>query len=282
MDKVAVDGLTLEYEIRGAGEPVVFIHGALIADTFRPLLTEPSLAKGYQLVLYHRRGYERSSPVPSAIGVAEQAADCRALLRRLGITHAHIVGHSYGGCIALQFALDYPAVVHSLTLIEPALAVGTTGEAYRNALAQGQQRFREQSPADVVEAFLKARWGAGYRRAVVDGIVPGAFAQAVRDAATWFESEVSGWLDWHFGEPEARRISQPTLAVLGGDSNALWSRFGEVQNLLLRWMPRAEGAAIPATTHFLQMQEPGATAEALARFFMRHATKSSISRSATD
>ena len=274
MDKLVVDGLTLEYEIRGAGEPVVFIHGALIADTFRPMLTEPSLAKGYQLILYHRRGYARSSPVAGAIGVAEQAADCRALLRRLGITHAHIVVHSYGGCIALQFALDYPAVVHSLTLLEPALAVGTTGEAYRNALAQGQQRFREQSPADVVEAFLKARWGAGYRRAVVDGIVPGAFAQAVRDAATW--------LDWHFGEPEARRISQPTLAVLGGDSNALWSRFGEVQNLLLRWMPRAEGAAIPAATHCLQMQEPRATAEALARFFMRHATKGSISRSATD
>ena len=273
MDKVVIDGLTLEFEIRGAGEPVVFIHGALIADAFRPMLAEPSLAKGYQLVLYHRRGYEGSSPVAGAIGVAEQAADCRAVLRRLGITHAHIVGHSYGGCVALQFALDYPAVVQSLTLIEPALAVGTTGEAYRNALAQGQLRFREQPAADVVEAFFKARWGAGYSRAVVDGIVSGAFAQAVRDAATWFESEVPGWLDWHFGEPEARRITQPTLAILGGDSNALWSRFGEVQDLLLRWMPRAEGAVMPATTHFLPMQKPGATAEALARFFVRHATK---------
>lgn len=269
MDTAVVDGVTLEFEVRGAGEPVVFIHGALIADTFRPMLTEPSLAKGYQLVLYHRRGYEGSSPVAGAIGLAEQAADCRAVLRRLGVTHAHIVGHSYGGCIALQFALDYPAVVHSLALIEPALAVGTTSEAYRNALVQGQQRFRKQPAADVVDGFLHARWGAGYSRAAVDGIVPGAFAQAVRDAATWFESEVSGWLDWHFGEPEAKRITQPALAVLGGDSNALWSRFGEVQDLLLRWIPRAEGVLIPATTHFLQMQEPAATAEALARFFMR-------------
>ena len=128
MDKAVVDGVTLEYEARGAGEPVVFIHGALIADTFRPMLTEPSLAEGYHLVLYHRRGHEGSSPAAGTIGVADHAADCRAVLRGLGITHAHIVGHSYGGCIALQFALDYPAVVHSLTLIEPALAVGTTGE----------------------------------------------------------------------------------------------------------------------------------------------------------
>ena len=44
MKRAGVDGMTLEYEVSGSGEPVVFIHGVLIADTFRPLLTEPSLA----------------------------------------------------------------------------------------------------------------------------------------------------------------------------------------------------------------------------------------------
>ena len=64
---------------------MVFIHGALIADTFRPLLAEPSLAGRYRLILYHRRGYAGSSRAPEPVSVAQQAADCRALLRYLGV-----------------------------------------------------------------------------------------------------------------------------------------------------------------------------------------------------
>ena len=94
MDKVVVDGIMLEYEVSGTGEPAVLIHGALIADSFRPLLTEPVLAHQYKLIMYHRRGYagSRSSSVP--VSIARQAADCRALLRHLGVERAHVVGHS--------------------------------------------------------------------------------------------------------------------------------------------------------------------------------------------
>ena len=45
---------------------MVFIHGAFIADTFRPLLAEPSLAGHYRLILYHRRGYAGSSRASGA------------------------------------------------------------------------------------------------------------------------------------------------------------------------------------------------------------------------
>jgi hypothetical protein len=50
MDKVDVDGATLAYEVSGTGEPVILIHGALIAEAFRPLLTQPSLGRGYKLI----------------------------------------------------------------------------------------------------------------------------------------------------------------------------------------------------------------------------------------
>ncbi len=56
MKQASVGGITLEYDVSGSGEPVVLIHGALTADTFRPLQTEPAL-KQYQIVSYHRRGY---------------------------------------------------------------------------------------------------------------------------------------------------------------------------------------------------------------------------------
>jgi len=247
---------------------VVFIHGAFIAETFRPLLTEPSLTGHYRLILYHRRGYAGSSRGSEPLSVAHQASDCRALLHHLGVGRAHVVGHSYGGDVALQLAIDTPGVAHSLALLEPGLMVGASAQAYREALARGAERYREAGAAVVVDEFLKARW-PGYR-STLERVLPGAYAQAVADAETWFERELSGQLDWSFGEAEARRISQPTLSVLGGESDALWSRFGETHRLLLGWLPHAEGFVLPGATHFLQIENARGLAEVLAAFWARH------------
>jgi pimeloyl-ACP methyl ester carboxylesterase len=267
MERAALDGITIEYEDSGAGEPVVFIHGALIADSFRTLVAEPSLGERYRLITYHRRGYEGSASGPSPARVEEQAADCKGLLRHLGVERAHVVGHSSGGCFALQLALDAPETVHSLVLLEPALMVGASGQSYRESLARGTRRYREAGAATVVSEFLEARC-PGYQ-VWLEKLLPGAFEQAVANARTTFEMD-TGHLDWHFGEAEARRIAQPALSVLGGESEALWARFGETHRRLLDWMPNAEGIVVPGVTHFIQVEKPRATAEALASFFGRH------------
>jgi len=271
MEQAKTDGAALEYDVAGTGEPVVFIHGAFIAEAFRPLLAEPSLANRYRLILYHRRGYAGSSRAAEPLSISRHAADCWAVLQHLGVDRAHVVGHSYGGAIALQLALDSPDVVHSLALLEPALLVGASAQGYREALVQGSKRYREAGAATVVDEFLEAR-SPGYRTAL-DRVLPGGFAQAVSDAGTWFDWEVPGLLAWSFGETEARRISQPTLAVLGGQSTTLWPRFGETHRLLLAWLPHAEGVVLPGATHLMQFETPAtakASAEALAAFWTRH------------
>jgi 3-oxoadipate enol-lactonase len=101
-------------------------------------------------------------------------------------------------------------------------------------------------------------------------VLPGAFDQAVADAATFFEAELPAGLEWAFGEDEAKRVAQPVLVVLGEKSVALHPRFAETQELLLSWLPNAEGFLLPGATHFLQVEKPRAMAEALADFFVRH------------
>ena len=81
MERASLDGAELAYQLSGPGEPVIFIHGAFIADPFHPLLVEPSFADRYRLILYHRRGYAGSNRASGPVSVAQQAADCRALLR---------------------------------------------------------------------------------------------------------------------------------------------------------------------------------------------------------
>jgi pimeloyl-ACP methyl ester carboxylesterase len=74
MDRAALEGIELEYEIRGAGEPVVLIHPGHFADWFAPLLAEPALTDRYRLLSYHRVGCAGTSHVAGPVSLAQQAA----------------------------------------------------------------------------------------------------------------------------------------------------------------------------------------------------------------
>lgn len=72
------------------------------------------------------------------------------------------------------------------------------------------------------------------------------------------------------GEPQLRNVRQPTLVVLGERSKDLSPRFFETFELLLSWLPNAEGFVQPEAVHGLQLQNPRALSAALADFFARH------------
>jgi hypothetical protein len=83
--------------------------------------------------------------------------------------------------------------------------------------------------------------GPEYRR-VLDRMLPGAFAQAVADADTFFRIEFPALEQWNFTQAEARRITQPVLAVLGADSATLWPGWEEGYRLVQDWLPQTEAA----------------------------------------
>jgi pimeloyl-ACP methyl ester carboxylesterase len=128
-----VAGVELDYTIAGKGDPVVFLHGGILTSWFEPLMAEPVLADLYQLISYHRPGYGTSSLPAEPLTVAGQAACCLALMRHLGLAKAHLVGHSIGGCIALQAALDAPDAVASLALLEPPVMAAVTDPSLASA-----------------------------------------------------------------------------------------------------------------------------------------------------
>src|SRR4029450_5818026 len=120
IQRTAINGVHLEVRARGAGEPVVFVHGAM-GDECAAIVTEPALANHYRLIDYHRRGWGKGARLEARLSIEQQAADCRAVMHHLGVERAHLVGQSYGGVILLQMALDTPDAVHTLSLLEPAL-----------------------------------------------------------------------------------------------------------------------------------------------------------------
>lgn len=268
MDTARINGAEIEYDIIGDGEAVLFCHGVLLGDSFRPMLDVPGMADSHRCITWHRRGYAGSRPGPGADSVIEAAADARALLEHLDVERAHVVGHSYGGCIALQLALDAPERVHTLALVEAALIVGPQERVYRDALARSVAAYKPEGTEALVDEFIGARW-PGYRPSL-DQALPGAFEQAVADAGAVFDGELPSLGRWSFDETEARRITQPTLSVLGGDSDALGRRFGDAHRWLLATLPNAEEIILPGMTHLPQVQDPKVTAGAIASFWTRH------------
>jgi len=269
LQRATIDGIDLEYELRGTGEPVELIHWGVGAVWAGPLLDQPALAGRDRLLSYHRAGFAGSSRLAGSVTMATHAAHCHLLMRELGMARAHIVGHSSSVSVALQLALDAPEAVHTLTLMEaarPAPPTDTQQRFGQDVALAAVQRYHTGDPAKAVDTFLRGVFGPGYRPALDHGM-PGAFEQAVADADAFFTQEMPALQQWPFTEDDARRIQQPTLAVLGTASPPM---FAERQKLLLQWLPNAEPLDLPGLTHLLHGQDPTAVAQGLAGFFARH------------
>lgn len=270
MDRLNVNGAELEFEVQGSGEPVVLMHPGILADAFAPMLDEGSLAEGYLLIGYHRRGYSGSTHPNGPISIARQAEDCRALLRHLGVERAHAVGHSFGGTIALQLALDSPEAVHSLALLEPIVPAALSDPAQQYFLETVGKAFGLYGAGDkagAIDAWSRGAFGEEYR-SVLDRALPGAFEQAVADADALFQAEAPALQQWSLTREEARRIEQPVLSVYHEDPT--WPGFRETHEMLSAWLPQTEAFMLPNATHLLQVMNPRDMAEALADFFARH------------
>jgi pimeloyl-ACP methyl ester carboxylesterase len=266
--RAAVDGLELEYELLGRGEPVVLIHWGVCAAWAKPLIDEPALAGRFRLLSYHRAGFAGSDRIQGPVSMADHAAHCARLMRHVGIERAHIVGHSSSAVIALQLALDFPDAVHTLALMEPARPVPPTegqAEFVRDVVAQAVQRYRAGDKAGAVDTWARGVFGSDYRGPLEQGL-PGVFEQAVADADAFFAQELPAVQQWSFTQEDASRITQPALAILGAKTAPT---FPERLELLISWLPNAEPFELD-TTHLLHVQDPRGMAEALASFYARH------------
>jgi pimeloyl-ACP methyl ester carboxylesterase len=268
MDRAKVNGVELEYEVRGAGEPVLFID-MLIADCFLPLLPEPALAHRYQLIRYHKRGWVGSTHTPPPMSIAEHAADAAALLEYLGVRRAHIAGHSTGASIAAQLALDHPETVHTLTLLEPTLLSLPLGGAFLKAAGPVFEAYRSGDHSAALAMFVAAASGLDWERcrALLDERIPGVITQSINDADTFFGVELPAVAEWTFGPEQAATIRRPVLSVTGAQTQQLWV---EIAEFLRSSLPNVEELTIDGVGHLLQIQRPEPVAQAMAEFLKRN------------
>ncbi len=117
------ESLELYYEVHGQGNPVIFING-LTSSVESWSHQIAAFRSRYRVLVYDCRGQGRSDKPARGYTGQHHTSDLLALTSHLNFGKAHIIGHSFGGYIALNYAIEYPEKVRSVVISD------TAGEAY--------------------------------------------------------------------------------------------------------------------------------------------------------
>lgn len=251
--------MRLRHEVRGEGEPVLFVHGfPLSGELWSPVVER--LGEGWRCIVPDLRGHGGSPATPEA-GMRHYAADLAALLDALGETRpVAVVGMSMGGYVAFELCRRYPERVHALALVSTR-AQPDTPEGARTRLETAERVLREGS-AVVADAMVEKLFAPGAPRELRErwreamaATDPVGVAAALRAMAARPDS---------FGT--LRALERPVLVAVG-EEDAITPPADARRMAEAARDARLE--VIPGAGHMLPVEAPGALAEALRRFLGR-------------
>jgi pimeloyl-ACP methyl ester carboxylesterase len=111
-----VNGIKLYHEVYGSGEPLVLLHGGLTTISQMQGWVQP-LAKTRQVIAVELQGHGHTEDTDRPMAFETMGDDIAALLDQLGIPKADVVGHSFGGAVAIRAAIQHPDKVRRLVVV---------------------------------------------------------------------------------------------------------------------------------------------------------------------
>ena len=219
---LSLEDARLFYEVRGAGAPIIVVHGGPGLDHryLRPGLDV--LATRNTLVYYDQRGTGQSATEvgPETISLAAFVEDIEAIRQGLGFERVHLLTHSFGSRIGLAYARAHPGRVRSLILMNP-VEPGTRFSADTQA-----RRAQAVTPQDSAElaALTTSEGFAARDPATLGRVFRVAFRAAMRDPDRVAELDLAL-------APATARNGQEVAAILGGELGTIdgWGLLDEVR-----------------------------------------------------
>lgn len=153
---VSVAGASLFVKTLGEGAPLLFVHGGPGLDHSYFLPHVRPLAESNTLVFYDQRSSGRSGiGEPTAFSMEQFIADLDRVRASTGVEKVHLLAHSWGGLIAMQYALSYPGRLNSLILVNPNAASAAIQQDVLERLQARVTPFRKAEQAALLqtEAF---------------------------------------------------------------------------------------------------------------------------------
>jgi pimeloyl-ACP methyl ester carboxylesterase len=269
MRRALVRGAELQFDFHGVGQPILLIHGTVLADAMFPLAQQSALTQRHLVIRHHRRGYGGSSRLEQPWSVEQHALDALKLLDHLGIGRVHVVGHSAGAAVALEMALDFPERIGALVLMELGVDAAPSAGLMQTQIAHAHEKYERGENAAAIDELLSALSGPDYRRIAETTLGPTPILTAVRDSDAIFLRELPALSMWGISQTVASRLSPPTLIVTGASTPPVYK---ESHALLREWFSDTltESAVIAGAGHALHMTSPAQVATVTAQFLRRN------------
>lgn len=268
MPILRANGYDLVFVERGAGEPLILVHGTL-SDYRNWSGQMAAFGAHYRTIALSLRHCwpERWDGEGDDFTVEQHAADVTAFISALDAGPVHLLGHSRGGYIAFRVAQHFPESIRSLILVEPGGALAPDLEAglppavpligLGPLYARAAESIRRGEIDEALKQAIEVIGGSG-----TWDQTPEPMRQMLRDNAWTLIGQIREQRA-PFARADAEAIRAPTLLLAGERSPASFHR---ILDGLESAIPDVRRAIIPAASHSSNVENPGAFAQAVLKF----------------
>ena len=267
MPKLNAGAVSIDYELRGEGRPLLMINGfrrsrvVWLDGVLKPL------AERFQLILMDNRGTGESDKPQDGYSIEAFADDCAGVIDALGLPRVHVFGVSMGGMIAQRLATRHPHKVHGLALgctncgrggsILPEKRIGELLRLLPNDTMDAREVARRQEELYYMPGFRESR------RVLIDGLYELVNRNPTPPHAVRGHLKA---IDAFEACADLARIKAPTLVIAGAGDPLIPA---ENSRLIAGRIPAAQLVLLPDASHFFWIEKPQETAAALIGFFGR-------------
>ena len=241
---VPVNDLKVYYEVYGEGKPLVLLHGAFMTIDMNWGQLIPELSKNRKVIAIELQGHGHTSFSERKLSHATLAGDVAKVMDYLKVAKADVVGYSFGGAVAYQFAIQSPERLNNLVIISAAYK--STGW-----IPEVNTAFKGMKPA----LFMNSPMQAAY-----DAVAP--------DKTKWtrFLEQMIAAVGQPFdlGDSNIAKITAPVLLISGDNDGLDKNELAKTYRLLgggisadMAPMPKSQLAIVPGQSHVSLMMQTG-------------------------
>jgi pimeloyl-ACP methyl ester carboxylesterase len=240
--RVTVNGMRMYYEVSGAGDPLIVLHGAYMNIPSMGAII-PTLAQTHKVYAVELQGHGRTTDINRPITYQNLADDVAGFMDAVGLTKADVFGYSMGAIAGLQLAIRHPQKVNRLV----AASVAYDAKGW-------QPEFQAAIPQLNVEMILGMPFAAEYRKLAPN---PDGFP-ALAEKLIALEKEPMAW------EAEVRALKTPVLIITSDADVATLEHSvamfrllgGGIMGDMGKPLPASRLAVLPATSHTAVITQP--------------------------
>jgi pimeloyl-ACP methyl ester carboxylesterase len=234
---------------RRQGERILCLHGAGgNGAVFDPLLD--LLAERHEPLAFDQPGHGRSGALDSLGSIPRMAAFTRALWEKLALRAPVLLGHSMGGAVALQLALDHPDEVRGLVLVGAGARFDGVGEGVEHIRLVSEGKARREFDKEI------------YSPRTGPDVMKQGFLESLKTDPRAVYGDMLAIAECDL-VPRLASVAVPTLVLVGEDEKPAML---EQAALLARDVPGARRVDVPAAGHQLHLEQPAALAAAIESF----------------